>query len=176
MPENNNSLDRDVQQELKEIKGDVKALGKSFDDFKKSVAETNGKFGARIGHLEARDEVRDEQYRNTREKLEDITKDVIDFHREQKGSIAELRQEQKEAMEDLKRGNKEILEIVTPLKHKTEEIHGLKKDVEKLEGEVDAINGKSGETWEHIKKQGLGWAIGIILAIVAAALGLSKFL
>lgn len=173
MPENH---DNDVQQELREIKGDVKALDKSLDDFKKSVSETNGRFGSRIQKLETRDEVRDEQYRNTREKLDDITKDMLDFQRDQKGSIAELRREQKEAMEDLKRGNKEILEIVTPLKHKTEEIHGLKKDIEKLEGEVDVINGKSGETWENIKKQGLGWAIGIILAIVAAALGLSKFL
>lgn len=152
-----------------EVSGDVKALDRRLSDFQQAVAETNSRFGSRIGKLEAKEDVREEQYKNIREKLEDITRDVSDFQREQKGSIAELRREHKESMEELKKGNKDILEVVTPLRHKAVEIDKLSEDVEELKE-------KPAQTWEHIKKQGLGWIVALILAILAVALGLGKYL
>lgn len=169
MPEDKCILDPERDCKAKEVAGEVKALAGKLSDFQEAVAATNNRFGARIGKLEARDEVREEQYKNIREKLENITADVSEFQREQKDSIAELRREHKESMAELKKGNKEILEIVTPLKHKVEEIDGLEEDVEELKS-------KPAETWEGIKKQALGWIVGIILAVIAAALGLSRFL
>lgn len=152
----------------KSVASDVKALDNKLREFQQSVADTNSRFGARIGKLEAREEVRDEQYKNIREKLDDITKDVVEFQREQKGSISELRSEHKESMEELKKGNKDILEIVTPLKHKVDAL-------DKLAEEVDELKEKPGKTWEEVKSKVLGWGIALILAIVAAALGLSQF-
>ena len=151
-----------------EISGEVKALNRRLSDFQQAVSETHSRFGARIGKLEAKEDVRDEQYKNIREKLDDITRDVTEFQREQKGSISELRKEHKESMEELKKGNKDILETIAPLRLKAEDIDKLEKDVEELKS-------KPGQTWEHIKKQGLGWLVAIVLAIVAAALGLSQY-
>lgn len=153
----------------KEVAGDVKELDRRLTEFQQAVSSTNGRFGARIGKLEANDEVRVEQLKNLREKLADIAKDMADSQQEQKSSISELRREHKESMEELKKGNKEILDIVTPLKHKVEEIDKLSED-------VDELKEKPGETWEHIKKQGLGWIVALILAILAVALGLGKYL
>lgn len=153
----------------KEVAGDLKALDRKVTEFQQSVADTNNRFGARIGKLEAGEEVQKEQYKHIREKIETLTKEVTEFQREQKDSIGELRREHKESMNELKRSNKEILDIVSPLKHKVEEIDELAEDVETLKS-------KPGQTWEEIKKQGIGWILGIILAIVAVALGLEKFL
>lgn len=153
----------------KDVAADVKALDIRLREFQQSVSDTNSRFGARIGKLEAREDVRDEQYKNIREKLEDITRDVTEFQREQKGSIAELRREHKESMEELKKGNRDILETVAPLKHKVEEIDKLSED-------VDELKGKSGKTWEDIKSKAVGWGVALVLAILAAALGLSRFL
>lgn len=153
----------------KEVEGDVKVLDRRLSEFQQAVTETNSRFGGRIGALEAQEQVRQEQFRNIREKLEDITKDVAEFQREQKGSISELRKEHRESMEELKKGNKEILDTVTPLKLKV-------KEIDKLSEDVDALKEKPGETWEHLKKQGLGWLLALLLAIVAVALGLGKYL
>lgn len=152
-----------------EVAGDVKALDKKLSDFKQSVSDTNSRFGARIGKMEAREEVREEQYKHVREKLEGITKDMDEFQRENKNSMTELRKEHKESMEELRKGNKEILDAVTPLKHRVESLEHLKEDVEE-------IKEKPGKTWEHIKTQGLGWIVAIVLAIVAVALGLGKYI
>lgn len=152
-----------------EVAGDVKALDRRLDDFQNSVSDTNSRFGGRIGKLEAREEVREEQYKHVREKLEGITRDMEDFQRENKNSVAELRKEHKESMAELRKGNKEILDAVTPLKHKVESLENLAEDVEELKE-------KPGKTWEHIKMQSLGWIVALILAIVAAALGLSSYL
>lgn len=150
-----------------EFAGDVKALDRRIDGLQSSIASTNARFGGRIGKLEAREEVREEQYKHVREKLENITRDMEDFQRENKDSIAELRKEHKESMEELRKGNKEILDAVAPVKHKVEGLEHLAEDVEELKE-------KPGKTWEHIKRQVLGWAIAAVLALVAAALGLSK--
>ena len=152
-----------------EVAGDVKALDRKLSEFQQSVSDTNNRFGARIGKLEAREAVRDEQFKHIQEKMNDIAHDVNELQREQKGSIAELRREHKESMEELKKGNKDILDTIAPLRHKAEEIDKLEQDVEELKE-------KPGQTWEHIKKQGLGWLVALLLAIVAVALGLGKYL
>ena len=152
-----------------EVAGDVKALDRKLSEFQQSVSDTNNRFGARIGKLEAREAVRDEQFKHIQEKMNDIAHDVNEFQREQKGSIAELRREHKESMEELKKGNKDILDIVAPLRQKAD-------NVDKLERDVEELKGKSGRTWEEIKSKALGWGVALVLAIIAAALGLSRFL
>ena len=152
-----------------EVAGEVKALDRKLSDFQHSVAETNSRFGSRIGSLEAHNEVQDEQVRQIKETQQEIKREIAEAQKEQKDSLAELRKEHKESMTELKKSNKEILDAVMPLKHK---VDGL----ERLEDEVEGIKAKPGETWEHIKKQGLGWAVALLLALLAAALGLSKYL
>ena len=151
-----------------EVAGDIKALDRKLDELREGVAGTNNRFGTRIGALEANEKVRDEQYKHVHEKLADITRDMADFQRENKNSIAELRKEHKESMEELRKGNREILDAVTPLKHKVEGLAHLEEDVEELKE-------KPGKTWEHIKTQALGWAVAVVCAIIAAALGITHF-
>lgn len=152
-----------------EVAGDVKALDRRLTDFQSAVSETNSRFGGRIGKLEAHNDVQDEQVRQIKETQLEIKRDITESQREQKNSIAELRREHKESMTELTRSNREILEAVTPLKHKVE---GL----ERLSGEVEELKAKPGKTWEDIKSKALGWAVALLLAIVAAAMGLSQYL
>lgn len=152
-----------------EIAGDMRALDRRFCDFQQSVSDTNGRFGGRIGKLEAHNEVQDEQVRQIKEAQTEIKHEIASARSEWKDSISELRREQKESMEDLKRSNREILDAVSPMKHKIESLESLKDD-------VDEIKEKPGKTWEEIKSKALGWIIALVLAILAAALGLSKFL
>lgn len=49
-------------------------------------------------------------------------------------------------------------------------------DVKELKKDVAVLKGKPGKTWEDIKSKALGWGVALVLAILAAALGLSKFL
>lgn len=156
-------------QKAKEVESEVKELDRRVSEFRQAVSDTNSRFGGRIGKLEAHNDVQDEQVRQIKETQMEIKREITEAQKEQKDSIAELRREHKESMAELTKSNREILEAVTPLKHKVE---GL----EHLSAEVDEIKAKPGETWEHIKKQSLGWAVALILAIVAAALGLSRFL
>ena len=151
-----------------EVAGDVKALDRKLDELREGVSGTNTRFGIRIGELEANGKVRDEQYRHVHEKLADITRDMADFQRENKDSIAELRKEHKESMEELRKGNREILDAVTPLKHRVENLEQLEDDVEKLKE-------KPARTWERIKDLGLGWIIPLGLVIIAVALGLGRY-
>ena len=151
-----------------EVAGDVKALDRKLDELREGVSGTNTRFGIRIGNLESNEKVRDEQYKHVHEKLADITRDMADFQRENKDSIAELRKEHKESMEELRKGNREILDAVTPLKHKVENLEHLADDVEELKE-------KPGKTWENIKNKVLGWAVAVVMAIIAAALGISQF-
>lgn len=152
-----------------EVAADVKALDKRLDDFRQNVTDTNSRFGGRIGKLEAHNDVQDEQMRQIKETQAEIKREIAEGQREQKDSIAELRREQKESMSELKQSTKEILDAVTPLKH---EVDGLKP----LKQEVENLKAKPGDTWEHIKKQGVGWIIALVLGIVAVALGLGKYL
>lgn len=152
-----------------EAKAKAKALEERLEDLRRSTASTNQRFGERIGELEAANKVRDVEIGHLNRRLDEIDKDMTDHHQEQKDSIAELRREHKESMEELKKGNKDILDIIAPLRQKADNVEKLEKDVEQLKG-------KPAETWEHIKKQGLGWIVALALALLAAALGLSKYL
>lgn len=150
-----------------EVAGDVKALDRKLDELREGVSGTNNRFGMRIGALEANEKVRDEQYKHVHEKLVDITRDMADFQRENKDSIAELRKEHKESMEELRKGNKEILDAVVPLKHKVDSLAHLEEDVEELKE-------KPVKTWESIKTQVLVWAVAAVMALIAAAVGISQ--
>lgn len=152
-----------------EVAGDLKVITEKIDTFWREVKDTNNRFGGRIGKLEACEEVRVEQYKHLQEKIGDITDGMRTFQKENKDSITELRKEHKESMEELRKGNKEILDAVTPLKHKVENLEHLSEDVEELKE-------KPGKTWENIKTQALGWAVAVVLALIAAALGISKLI
>ncbi len=152
-----------------EVAGDVKALDRKLDELREDGSGTNNRFGMRIGTLEAIEKVRDEQYKHVHEKLADITRDMADFQRENKNSIAELRKEHKESMAELRKGNKDILDAVTPLKHKVDELEHLEEDVEKLKE-------KPAKTWESIKSQVLAWAVALVLVILAVAFGLGRYI
>lgn len=143
-------------------------VARDLNSLRQSVSETNNRFGGRIGKLEAHNDVQDEQLRQIKETQKEIKEEIREGQKEQKDAISELRVEHKESMAELKKSNKDILDAVTPLKLKAEKIENLEK-------EVHDIKAKPGETWEHIKKQGLGWAVAIVLALIAAALGLSQF-
>lgn len=153
----------------KEIASDVKALDRRLVDFQQAVATTNGHFGARIQKLEAHNDVQDEKLRNLREKLDEISNDVKSAQQEQKASIAELRQEQKAAMDELKRNSQEILDSMTFVRHKVDEVDRLRAD-------VTAIQQKPAKTWEDIKSKALGWAVLLVLGILAVAMGLGRYL
>jgi len=152
-----------------EVAGDVRALNQRLDDLRDVTSKSSMAQGARIGELEAHNLVQDEQYSHVREKLADIARDVVDFQRESKGSIQELRKEHKESMEELRKGNREILDAVTPLKHKVESLAHLEEDVEELKE-------KPGKTWENIKTQAIGWIVAAVLALVAGAMGIIQFI
>lgn len=156
-------------QRADEIASDIKTLSQRVDDFKQSVSETHTRFGSRIGELEAHDKVMNEKHNYINEKLENITRDMSDFKRENKDSISELRKEHKESMAELKKGNQEILDAITPMKHDVE-------DLKRLEADVDNLKSKPAKTWESIKSQALGWIVALVLVIVAVALGLGKYL
>lgn len=171
MPENcSREADRECQgvRRAEEVAGSVKELESRLNEFRQAVSDTNSRFGGRIGKLEAHNDVQDEQLRQIKEAQLEIKAEIREAQKEQKDSLAELRMEHKESMAELKKSNKDILDAVTPLKHKVESLENLEK-------EVHEIKAKPGETWEHIKKQGLGWAVAIVLALIAAALGLSQF-
>ncbi len=152
-----------------DVAGEVKALSRELSEFRQSVAGTNERFGSRIGKLESRNDVQDEQRLQMKAQIAEIKEDVAEFRKEQKDSISELRKEHKESMDELKKGNKDILDTMAPIKHRIEDFDKLEKDVEDLKK-------KPGDTWEHIKKQGLGWAVALLLALLAAALGLSQYM
>lgn len=152
-----------------EVSADVRALEKSLSEFQRTVTDTNARFGGRIGKLEAHNDVQDEQLRQIREVQAEIKRDIAEARSEQKNSIAELRAEQKESMNDLRRGNREILDALSPMQQRVTALEHMAEDVEKLKR-------KPGETWEHIKKQGIGWIVVLMLAIVAVALGLGRYI
>ena len=72
-------------------------------------------------------------------------------------------------MAELRKGNKDILDAVTPLKHKVDELEHLEEDVEKLKE-------KPAKTWESIKSQVLAWAVALVLVILAVAFGLGRYI
>lgn len=148
-----------------EVAGDLKSLDRRLSEFQHSVSDTNGRFGGRIGKLEAHNEVQDEQVRQIKETQAEIKREIATAQKEQKNSIAELRMEHKESMAELRATNKEILDAVTPMKHKVE-------NLEHLSEEVDDLKEKPAKKWENIVWEVVKWGVLLVLAIVAAKIGL----
>lgn len=148
-----------------ELAGDLKALDTKLNGFQQNITDTNSRFGARIGKLEAREEVREEQYKHVREKLDNITRDMSDFQKENKDSVSELRKEHKESMEELRKGNKDILDAVTPLKHKVEQLEQLSDDVEELKE-------KPAKRWDGIIEKIIGIVVAAVVGFILAKVGL----
>ena len=155
-----------------EVAGDLKSLDRRLSDFQQAVSETNNRFGGRIGKLEAHNEVQDEQVRQIKETQMEIKKEIDAAQKEQKNSIAELRMEHKESMAELRATNKEILAAVTPLTHKVQDMETKNKN---LTEDVDALKSKPAKTWDETKSKALGWGVLLVLGMIAAVLGLSKF-
>lgn len=153
-------------QRVEDVAGSVKSLGEKLDDLRNGVTETNGRFGGRIGKLEAREEVREEQHKQIKEKLAGMTEDMESFQRENKNSISELRREHKESMDELRKGNKEILNAVTPLTHKVESL-------ERLEDDVESLKEKPAKKWENVTERIIGLVVAAVVGFILAKLGLS---
>lgn len=148
-----------------EVAGDVRSLDIKLSGLQQNITETNSRFGARIGKLEAKEEVREEQYKHVREKLDNITKDMEEFQKENKNSVSELRKEHKESMEELRKGNKDILDAVTPLKHKVEQLEQLSDDVEELKE-------KPSKRWDGIIEKTIGIIVATVVGFILAKVGL----
>lgn len=158
-----------VLKRVEEVDNEVKSLDRRFSEFQQAVSETNSRFGGRIGQLEARNEVQDEQVRQVKESVNELKTEIREYQAEQKNSLSEMKAENKESMLELKQNYKEILDAVTPIKHKIDDVDHLKR-------EVNELKAKPGKTWESIKEKGLGWAVALVLALIGAALGLSQYL
>lgn len=77
---------------------------------------------------------------------------------------------------EIKSDLKGLIERLAEIKPRVEHADKLENDLKAVESRVDEIEKKPGKTWEDIKSKALGWAFALLLAIVAAALGLSKYL
>lgn len=154
---------------VNDVMNELRITNKSLEDYQRRNMDSISNFGARIGYLEAREQVRDEQFKQFQQKLNDIKTEMVDFQRDNKTSLQELRKEHKESMAKLEQGNDKILEALMPLRHDVE-------NLKRLEEDVDELKEKPAKTWEGIKGQALSWGIGIILAIIGGVLGLSRFL
>lgn len=173
MPENCNSQDCPVMKRVEGVAEDVRSLDQKLSIFQRSTGDSISSFGKRLGHLEAHNEVQDEKITQIKEIQADVKKSVEDARQEQRVSISDLKTEQGKAMAELKDNYAKILDAVTPVKHKVESMEAKQKE---LSADVDEIKEKPAKTWEDIKSKALGWAVAVILAIIGAALGLSKFL
>lgn len=145
------------------VMSEVHILDQRLSDYQSRVQDTTSKFGARIGKLEAHNDVQDEQMRQIKETQSEIKHEIEQSRREQKDSISDLKSDHKESMNELKRTTKEILDVVTPMQHKLNDVDYLKKDVNELKI-------KPAKRWESIVGQ-------IITLIVAALVGaiISRF-
>ena len=161
-----------------EVSNDVKLLSKELADFRQSIAGTHERFGARIGKLETKEEVREEQYKQIKERLSSITNDFAEFQKDHKESVTEL-----------KRGNREILDILSPIRHKVEYLTRLSTEVdevkdtvsplvhkvnamEKLSGEVNEIKEKPAKRWDEMVGQIIAIVVATLVGVVIARIGL----
>lgn len=113
------------------------------------------------------------------QQVDDIRRQNGADHKEFRQQIQEMEKEDAKQRERFDR----IMDNLAELKSDTKQVNtqltifaNKADNVEKLERDVDELKGKSGKTWEDIKSKAIGWAVALILAIVAAALGLSRFL
>lgn len=113
------------------------------------------------------------------QQVDDIRRQNGQDHKEFRQQIQEMEKADAKQQERFERLMDTLIEVKADTKAANEKLSAFatKADnVDKLERDVDELKGKSGKTWEEIKSKALGWAVALILAIVAAALGLSKFL
>lgn len=113
------------------------------------------------------------------QQLDDLKKRNGDDHKEFREEIHGMEMEaarQKERFErimdtlgEVKGDVKQVSAALTSFSNDVDDVKELKKD-------VAVLKGKSGKTWEDIKSKALGWGVALVLTILAAALGLSKFL
>lgn len=64
---------------------------------------------------------------------------------------------------------KQVSSALSSISNDVDDVREMKKDVAMLKG-------KPAKTWEDIKSKAIGWGVVLVLGILAAALGLSKFL
>lgn len=100
-------------------------------------------------------------------------------HKEFRLQIQEMEKEDAKQKERFDR----IMDNLAELKSDTKQVNvqlatfaNKADNVEKLEKDVEELKGKPAKTWEHIKSTALGWGVALVLAIIAVALGLSRFL
>ncbi len=108
---------------------------------------------------------------NHRQMREDIHTLEIE-HAKQEGQLSMIIS----TLTEMKGDTKTVLEKMNGVAAKVGRIDGLEEAVEEIKGDVDVIKSKPGQTWEDIKKDGIKWVIALIMAIVAVALGLERFL
>lgn len=77
---------------------------------------------------------------------------------------------------EIKSDLKGLIERLAEIKPRVEHAGKLEDELKAIENRVDEIEKKPGKTWEDIKSKALGWLVALVLAIIAAALGLSRFL
>lgn len=77
---------------------------------------------------------------------------------------------------EIKNDLKGLIERLAEIKPRVEHADKLEGELKAVESRVDEIEKKPGKTWEDIKAKAIGWTVALILAILAAALGLSRFL
>lgn len=122
-----------------------------LSDLRRQNAGTHERFGERIGELEAHNKVQDVEVKNLQKSIDAIS-----------GDLKDVKAEAKEI-------SKQIPVIAT-------QVSAIHENSKAMDSDMDELKSKPGETWEHIKKQGLGWLVALLLAILAAALGLGKYL
>lgn len=113
------------------------------------------------------------------QQLDDLKKRNGEDHKEFREEIHNMEMEsarQKERFErimdtlgEVKGDVKQVSAALASISNDVDDVQDLKKD-------VAVLKGKPGKTWEDIKSKALGWGVALVLAIIAAALGLSKFL
>lgn len=113
------------------------------------------------------------------QQLDDLKKRNGEDHKEFREEIHNMEMEsarQKERFDrimdtlgEVKGDVKQVSAALSSISNDVDDVKDLKKD-------VSVLKGKPGKTWEDIKSKALGWGVALVLAIIAAALGLSKFL
>lgn len=113
------------------------------------------------------------------QQVDDIRRQNGADHKDFRVQIQEMEKEDAKQRERFDR----IMDNLAELKSDTKQVNtrlaifaNKADNVEKLERDVDELKGKSGKTWEDIKSKAIGWGVALVLAIIAAALGLSRFL
>lgn len=134
-----------------EVRQLVKQVERDLNTMRSQNAETHERFGARIGDLEAHNKVQDAEVRNLGKSIDNMS-----------GDLKEVKAEAKEI-------SKQLPVIAS-------QVNAIHESHKAAVADVDELKGKPGKTWEDIKSKALGWGVALVLAIVAAALGLSRFL